>query len=463
MRNDGENHKYANWRVHYLFANYLFGKNFGIVANIELMFVSLVAICQAANDPARERTEREEQHRLKMMTLFASVVDFYDVVFKSFSRGLASYLAGKKLNADTIKNYLRMAKIGDFFLQSGKKTLVSAGSKRREDLNFKFLKMLLARSVEFASFVELVCKKEVEEHLDVVEFQCITILHQLMREAEEKKKKREAAQLTAALPHVSAADQSDEETPLEADGQQAAKQIGRVESEAIMFQEEEDETGLQLGKRPSVVDDKTKKYLALVKQLQYEDEYDDTHDLGEGRPQRRANRGRRREERAVRDKSEDSEFEEDEVARGSGFPVEQENEDSGEDIDPMNRWERTQSNMQEDSEVPLQRNPSRGGRGARGRGQQGRGSNRADGRRERYEPSRQGGARGEDGDRDHYGGERGQYQRRDDGRPARGGDRDFHGRGREERDDYQSEYRERGGRERGGQQGRGRPGHRDTR
>jgi hypothetical protein len=486
MRNDSENHKYTNWRVNYLFANYLFGKNFSIMANIELMFVSLIAICQTANDPVRQRNEREDAHRLKMLSLFSSIIDVYDVMFRGFSRGLNQYVMNqKKLNADTVKNYLRMAKIGTFFEQSGKKTLISTGTKRREEMNFKFFKILLARSQEFSSFVDLVYKKEVEEHLEVVEFQCIAILHQLQAEAEDRKNKKNEPEPSPKLVAESEDGDSEPTTGMPQRKLSAVESRARADSEAIMFEEDEDERlgNPVLQKRTSAVDKKTKDYLAIVRQFQYEDEYDDTHDIGDGR---RNQRGRGRggqarggNQRNRRNRSDDSEPEEDEVEKGSGFPVEQENEDSGEDVDPMNKWERTQSNMtaNDGEDGPMQRNPFRGGRGyGRGGADRTRGGNKIDGKRDKYNQNKYGGNRPDDNNRDHQSGgyhqkrdeeyrTRGQGQRDEEYRP-RGNDRDnYKPRGSDYRDDNRNEYRERGGGDRGKQGYPGKPkqGNRDTR
>lgn len=409
MRSDNENHKYTNWRVNYLFSQYLFGKNFAIMSNLELMFVSLVAICKTADDAGRERNEREDAHRSKMLALFSSIIDFYTVLFRGFKRGLSNYVANnKKLNAETIKNYLKMQKLSVFFEGSGKKTLVSAGSKKRgDDINLKFLKMLLNRCDEFAEFVRFVHKKEIEEHLDVVEFQYISILNQLLNEAEERKKRQDEGQLE---PHLTTGknEDSDDGEAIQVPETQLHKkhsqfdQRGRADSEAIMYEQDDEDEGhpaLTLQKRPSAVDDKTKDYLALVRKFQYEDEYDDTHDVGDGRNHRKPKPAQQRHRR---NRSEDSEPEED-FTKGTAFPVEHENEDSGEDVDPMNKWERTQSNMQEgDTEDgPLRRNTFRGG----GRGGQGsRGGNKIDGKREKHNQSKYSGRRDDYGrDRDGHG------------------------------------------------------------
>lgn len=453
MRYDNENHKYANWRVNYLFANYLFGKNFTIMANIELMFVSLIAICQNATDPLRERNERENEHRAKALTLFSSVVDVYDVIFRSFTRGLSDYVAShKKLNADTIKNYLKMIKLAAFFEQSGKKTLVSTGSKRRgDDINFKFLKMLLGRSEQFVEFVKFVHKKEIDEHLDVVEFQFIAILSQMMAEAEERRKRAEEQSQEVEAPQLKEVSQEDEDK-LPSRGTMPPKmmseQRGRADSEAIMFEQDDEEEGfatLSLQKRPSAVDDKTKKYLALVKRFQYEDEYDDTHDVGDGRANNKRGRGGNRGRTGGRRKrSDDSDYEEDEIEKGSAFPVEQENEDSGEEFDPMNKWERTQSNRQDNEEEGgLQRNTFRGGRGQNAsRGDRTRGGQKIDGKREKHNQSKYGGNRREDNH--HQNG--GYHQRRDDNYRPGGQDHrdDYRMRDQDQREDYKPRGNDRG-------------------
>lgn len=368
-----------------------------------------------------------------------------------------------------------MSKMSTFFEQSGKKTLVSAGSKRKDDLNFKFFKMLLARSGEFSSFIELVYKKEIEEHLDVVEFQCITILRQLMIEAEEKKKKIEENE-TKQPQMVAEEEESIEPTPIPgiSSGIQRKTSIqnrARTESDAILYEEDEEEQLAKpiLQKRASNVDDKTKEYLAFVKKLQYEDEYDDTHDVGDGRMNRKGRGGQfRNDRRGRREKSDDSEPEEDEVEKGSGFPVENEAEDSGEEFDPMNKWERTQSNMREDDEEgPLQRNIFRGGRGGRGGG-----GHKVDGKKEKYNQSKYGGFRKDDNPRENQGGyyhkkEEDYRQRdienRDDYRP-RGNERDqYKAKPYEQRNDNRDEYKDKNDRGRQGQYGKPKQGNRDTR
>ena len=376
-----------------------------------------------------------------------------------------------------------MSKVGTFFEMSGKKTLVSAGSKKRDDLNFKFFKMLLARSSEFSSFVELVYKKEIEEHLDVMEFQCIIILRQLVVEAEERKKKREEMDTKKPQMTPDEGEEVAEETPTTAviSGIQRKTSVqnrARTESDAILYEEDEEELPVKplLQKRASNVDDKTKEYLAFVKKLQYEDEYDDTHDVGDGRMNRRGRGDKFRNDRRRRDRSDDSEPEEDEIEKGSGFPVENEGEDSGEEFDPMNKWERTQSNMKEDEEDgPLQRNAFRGGRG-RG-GDRSTGGHKVDGKREKYNQSKYGGGHRKEDDhrdnRDHQGGhyhkkeddyrqrER-EADNRDDYRP-RGNDRDFKPRTNDYRDDNRGEFKERNDRGRQGQYGKPKQGTRDTR
>lgn len=367
MRNDNDNHKYANWRVNYLYSTYLFGKNFGIMANIEQIFVSMVAICQTATDPARIRNEKEEAHKDKMLSLFSSVIDFYDVLFKSLGRGLSVHLAHKKPTAENVKTYLRMVKLWTFFEQSGKRTLVSAG-KRRDELNFKFFKMLLNRSAEFVEFVKLVHSRETDEHLDVPEFQVISILLQLHAEAKERLEKQQAG---IDLPEAAG---EEEESSLTAhvDQRISRKQSDvwqRPPADAPMMlytaaDDDDDMPAPSLGRRTSATDAKTQAYLQLVRGMQYDDEYDDTHDVGDGRRRQKPKR------RQVSDSDSD-----DDVRPGkeAAFAVDDDNEDSGEDVDVMNKWERKHSRLspEDDVEEALERGAPRGRGGARGRGGQG--------------------------------------------------------------------------------------------
>jgi hypothetical protein len=422
------------------------------------------------------------------------VIDLYDVMFRTFSRGLSSYVTTqKKLNADTVKNYLKMLKIATFFEQSGKRTLVSASSKRRGDeINFKFFKMLLGRSEEFASFVTLVYKKEIDDHLDVMEFQFIAILNQLINEAKERREKAAEDQKGDESPNKAALleqERIEAQKPLLPKKSSKIEQRPRAESDVIFLEEDDDDEALAavMQKRPAKVDEKTKKYLALVRQFQYEDEYDDTHDLGDGRRMKRGGgrggqggRDNRRVERSVSG----SEPEVDEVEKGSGFPVEFENEDSGEEFDLMNKWEKIQSNRQEDREDEddeeghPRRGGFRGGRGSRGGDRGGRGGQKIDGKRQKHNESKYGGPRRND---DYPQSNTGNYQQRrnDDYRQGGQDQRDDYRQGGQDqrdgyrpRDDDRDNYRPRGDdyrpsnkerSDRGGQQGRPKQGNRDTR
>lgn len=451
MRNDNDNHKYANWRVNYLYSTYLFGKNFGIMANIEQIFVSMVAICQTATDPARIRNEKEDVHKDKMLSLFSSVIDFYDVLFKSLGRGLSAHLAHKKPTAENVKTYLRMVKLWTFFEQSGKRTLVSAG-KRKDELNFKFFKMLLNRSAEFVQFVKLVHSRETDEHLDVPEFQVISILLQLHAEAKERLEKQQAGtELSEATGEA-----VDRQTApqLESEQRSVRKQSSTwqrptADNDVVLYAADADDDDelppRVVARRPGAEDAKTQAYLQLVRGMQYEDEYDDTHDVGDGF--RRKAKPARRAQRAKSDSSADSDDDDRRPGKEAAFPVDDDNEDSGEDIDVMNKWERKHSNFNPDDDVDeiLERGAPRGRGGARARGGQGPrgGYNQYDKRGGRDEGKHRTG----DNFRDN---QASSNRRHDDNKRAQG-DRD-HGRHRDDNDnfrpkrndhgDYRDDYRQ---------------------
>lgn len=388
MRNDVDNHKYSNWKVNYLFANYMFGKNLAIMSNIELMYMSLVALCQ--NAVLDQTCEKSEDYRPRILAVFRSCIDFYDVLFRNLRTGFVSYISGgRKPNAETRKNYLRMTKVAAFFENSGKKSLISTGSKRRDDINFKFMRMLLSRCDEFEEFVKFVHNKEIESHLDVVEFQYITILKQLITEAEERAKRYEEEEAEKANGsergprQMEIGDGGEEDPHLERLPSKPARKkssfvherLKEIQDDGLVVDEEED---LQQGRRvQGKMDEQTKKYLALVKKYQYEDEYDDTHEMGDmrnrrGQQNKKKTNPRRRDQEDMED--EDSSFEapaEDVVNR---LPVEQDEEESIEDIDPLSEWDRKQSSnysQKDGTSGPLDRNafrgaPRRGGRGSRG-------------------------------------------------------------------------------------------------
>ena len=389
MRNDSENHKYSNWKVSYLLATYLFGKSIAIMGNIEMMYMSMIALCQ--NAVSEDINDKTQEYRSRILALFRSCIDFYDVLFRNLRTGLVTYISnGRKPNAETRKTYLRMTKVAAFFESSGKRSLISTGTKRKDDINFKFMRILLSRCDEFEEFVKFMHTKEIEEHLDVVEFQYITILRQLIHEAEDRRLKADEEEEAEAKALARGPKQmvtgGGEETEANQNVLPSKLTVRKKssfmhdkhkdnEQEGIMIDEEED---MQQNRRTQgAYDDKTKKYLALIKKYQYEDEYDDTHEAGDmrqnrGQQNKRRGNNRRRDQEDLEDEESSEDLKEEVVKR---MPVEQEEEDSLEDVDPMNRWEKKHSQnyggTDEREDGPLERNTNRGSGQRGGRGNRG--------------------------------------------------------------------------------------------
>lgn len=373
MRSDQENQKYNYWRVNYLFANFLFSKYVNIFEELELIFLSMIPICQNADDQSRVLAPREQEYRIRMLSLFRSVIDVYSVLFKTMQNGLSQFMAAtKKVSVETKKTYLKSIKIVSFFQNSGQKTLLNApGKKKRDHVNFKFFKILLERCPQFKEFVTFVYRPEIESSLDVLEFQYIVILHQLLTEGEERKAKalealsapvreketpsdaanqmEEDHRLALQLAGEPGMESQDQNTPLMESKPHLFRERPQ-RGEAILYEVEETQ---ERPRGKEAFDQKTREYLEKVRGLQYEDEFDDTHETD---AQKHFSKKKRGERKAYQPKHSSSEEE------GS--------DEDAEDLDPMDRAEW--------GERPEREEAPRGRRG-RGRGtDRGRGRGRGD-------------------------------------------------------------------------------------
>lgn len=331
MRNDQDNSKFSQWNINYLFGTFLFHKYIDIMGHIEMIYVSFVTICKCICEaPESEGKKTQEGYREHMLACFESIVDFYEVMFRNIHTNMLNYVsATKKVSAETKKNYLRTLKIGNFFEYSGNKHVVSVGIRKRRDgdINFKFLKMLLARSEEFHKFVKSFDKMNDASCMEAFEFQCLQMLNRLLLEdemrqkEEQEREEREKAEQEAQSSPDNIQDNEVQDSVRKASVQsngtvEGEPQLQRLESKKrvfgynkrarenhlgeIMFEEDDDDEMLGRPTQQSSVhrahklDDKTRKYLEKIKNYQDEDEYDDTHDVGERRPNR--NRFKKEEE-----------------------------------------------------------------------------------------------------------------------------------------------------------------------
>lgn len=446
MRNDQDNSKWGHWNINYLFGTFLFNKYIDIMGHIEMTYVAFVTICRCVcEEPEAEGKKSHEDYKVQMLTCFESLVDFYEVMFRNIHSNMLGYVAStKKVSAETKKNYLRTLKIGNFFEYSGNKHVVSIGLRKRKDgdINFKFLKMLLSRSTEFHNFVKSFEKINDPACMDAFEFQCLQMLNRLLVEEEqrqEEEKQREAQELADQEAHENGTNGEVSEgledrvrkASAHSGGQGAELLLQKHESKKrvfgyqnraresqhgeIMFEEDDEEEVVSRphhttgGNRSQRMDEKTRKYLEKIKNYQDEDEYDDTHDMGDRRPNR--NRFRKEEEPVSSNESEEDEDgrvnhrkkqrpaqgqqkdnrggnntrnNTQQQQRGQGKKqakdyMESDDPDvedsSGEDADLISNWERKHSRLgdqAEDGENPDARSNTairggfRGGRGARG-------------------------------------------------------------------------------------------------
>ena len=345
--------------------------------------------------------------------------------------------SNKRVSAETKKTFLKSVKLLAFLEASGQKQILNQGQNKRraaDEINFKFFKILIERCPEFTQFIRFVHKTDTENALDVIEFQFITILNQMIVESEERKAKlerEELEQLNAGKEDLKT-DQPEGSYPEEGQrtedqeyeppvlktvqskqqstgGKQKvfgySKKAKQAGTEAIMFDGDDEDDDLEDNSRPvrgagnqnaSKFDEKTRKYLESIKKYQDDDEYDDTHDAGDYRNKGRARgsgRGgnlnqndrqaadsksysrKKNTDRFDEDGDESIDSLEEDEDRINRLPLEQENEDSMEDIDPMSKWEKTRSRNYQDQDDqdngPVRR--LAGGRGAaRGGNQQGK-------------------------------------------------------------------------------------------
>ena len=347
--------------------------------------------------------------------------------------------SNKRVSAETKKTFLKSVKLLAFLEASGQKQILNQGQNKRraaDEINFKFFKILIERCPEFTQFIRFVHKTDTENALDVIEFQFITILNQMIVESEERKAKleqEELEQLNAGKEDLKT-DQPEGSYPEEGQrtedqeyqppvlktvqskqqstgGKQKvfgySKKAKQAGTEAIMFDGDDEDDDLEDNSRPvrgagnqnaSKFDEKTRKYLESIKKYQDDDEYDDTHDAGDYRNKGRtrgSGRGRggnlnqndrqaadsnsysrkKNTDRFDEDGDESIDSLEEDEDRINRLPLEQENEDSMEDIDPMSKWEKTRSRNYQDQDDqdngPVRR--LAGGRGAaRGGNQQGK-------------------------------------------------------------------------------------------
>lgn len=427
MRNDIENGRYTNWTVSYLFGTFLFNKNIAMMGYIELLFVSFLSLCKNVTSPVnRELSENEKTYKRRILSGFQCLCDFYTVMFKNLKIGLGTFMTtNKKTGADGKKVYLRTTKIANFFEQSGKKFLLNTqtSKKRENEINFKFLKILLERCDEFVEFIKFVYKPDIENHFDFIELQFIAILNQIIIEAEEKRKKieeeesKEAEKISAdkkdksdEQPDLAAIE--DKETPplIKHPSSKDGRGLKRVfsyeqkkrmlEKDTITLDDDDEDEELEArhpvrkphASHQSHLDDRTKKYLELVKGYAYEDEYDDTHDTGDRFRNKQRQQARIQEEMIKENDPEDEDGDDnknryrDEIGgKEQAMAVEEEDEDSLEAPDLMSKWDRQQSRKEgdngEDEEPAIQgRGGYRGGRGARG--------GKRDMKREKYNQSK---------------------------------------------------------------------------
>lgn len=342
MRNDQDNAKWSHWNINYLFGTFLFNKYIDIMGHIEMIYVAFVTICRCVcEEPDAEGKKSHEEYKLHMLTCFESLVDFYEVMFRNIHANMLGYVAStKKVSAETKKNYLRTLKIGNFFEYSGNKHVVSVGLRKRKDgdINFKFLKMLLSRSSEFHKFVKAFEKVNDPACMDAFEFQCLQMLNRLLVEEElrqEEEKQREAQEIAdqEALINGTTGEASEgmddpvRKASAHSGGPGGDLLLQRHESKKrvfgyqnrareaqhgeIMFDEDDEDEAVSRphhatgANRNQRMDEKTRKYLEKIKNYQDEDEYDDTHDMGDRRPNR--NRFRKEEEHVSSNDSEEDE------------------------------------------------------------------------------------------------------------------------------------------------------------
>lgn len=399
MRNDSSNTKYQNWSVKYLFGHHLFGASFAIMTSVELIFSALYEICHSlmAEDQA---DEKQKLHRVKVLTLLSSVIDFYDVIFRNIKSHMAKHMnATKKFTPEAKKNFLKSLNLERFLLESGQQTIAFvSGKKRTSNTNLKFIKILLDRSEEFVGFIKFVhSKKEAETMMDEPIFQLIRILSNLIDEAEarrlrleeEEKREQERAE-QQQLDNLHLGEKSESENSSEnasrkvsdnfdrpqlsattsmrsaaKQGQKSKRVFGydaknkRDNDGAILFEDDDEEDGTDhfhkyRGNQSLPPDDKTKNYLESIKAYRDEDEYDDTHETGD---RRAAQQRRARQRNFTRNRREEEEDDEDEdefvdprtiraansqkKPRRPDIEVEEEEEDeSDEEFDPMDLGEK---------------------------------------------------------------------------------------------------------------------------
>lgn len=403
-RNDNENTKYAHWTVNYLLGNYLFDRNIGIMLSIEQLFVSMLVLCESAFAPTVvQRTEKEIVYVKKLQALFQSLLNFYSVLFRSVTTNMTSYLSThKRVTAESKKNFLKSLKIQNFFEKSGQKNILSQGNKkRRDDINLKFFKILIRRCPELKQFIRLFNSEDLK-NIDVPEFAFICILSQMMIEVELKEEKKKRALQNGGVMSDSEEESEAVEQVKRAQSEHRQDSIGilpaelgpsmergrvfnlQPQSEEIIFENEEtDEKTTKPRGEERPVDERTKNYLNIVRQYQYDDEYDDTHETD--------NKFRKRNYEKMDQQYRQDTQKPDRAKRGplkkhkdedDYYPSEDGSEDDLEDLDLLNKYDRTQSNHygqeaqeieegNEDVRTEGSRGAGehhRGGRGSRGRG-----------------------------------------------------------------------------------------------
>ena len=515
MRNDNLNQKFTNWSVKYLFAHYLFGGSFQIMLSVELIFVSLLEVCNAFEDLGEDESARKE-YQLKMMSLLRSVVDFYSVVFRNLKLGMSRYMnATKKFTPEAKKNYLKSLNLDRFLTESGQQSIAYTSSKKRAgDINLKFMKILLDRCTEFEEFIEFVYnKKEIDVLMGEPIFQLIRIIHTLKVEAEERRKKDEEEERENEAREKLDAERGNADGNVSG-SEGASENLSRKQSEggegeigtglgprtvsktskgrkmvafdqrnkkpaenAFLFEDDdedelEDRDQRHHGTHRQSIDDKTKHYLNEIKAYQDEDEYDDTHEMGDRRKQQQVDRSKKyndnnknnnstRFTRKNKDNEEDEfdeedfvdprveranrEREKDRQREKEDGDADLEEADSDEEFDPMDMGEKKLSKMGERKDSYEEkmdthyRKRDDGARGARGRGGMA-------GARKGAIQTESGNTRGGDrkGGRDDYRDK--EKGGRDDYRTKeRGGRDDYRDKERGGRDDYRD--KERGGRD----------------
>jgi hypothetical protein len=427
MRRDRGGSQQKGWSTAFLFGDYLFNKNVTIMVSMETIFTSLVIICKGCIEAQSNQLSPESavarEHRLRMLNLLQCTIDFYDIMFRHLRQELAVlYTQGSA----KIPQYLNTIKVVEFFKRSGESQFVASNTSKRKQgrLDFKIFKIIADRSDEFSQFIKFVADKgRLGENMMNPACQYISIIAQLLAEGEAKQKQLEEEAKREEENRLKKLEEMEQIVPVETDhppspvlastpSQHKKKVFGyeqkvRNQSEAILFEgedEEEEEQTVHVPRRKISAqqsDPKTREYLDYIRKFQYEDEYDDTHDHGEG-PRKRgrgeARRGRgRRGGAGYRKHSSSEEASEEDRPRGPQFEedtfehtnlVVEESDDSLDEYDPMNTWERTQSRQDRET---LEGGESTGGGPIRGRMRGGveRGGKR-DMKREKYNSGRGG-------------------------------------------------------------------------